>query len=135
MAKATDFEYGANKRKTVRDVKEERGIGGPPMLRGQDLPKKVNSVKIKIADIREAPGNFKSPVIIDLANPVYEREAFAVNITNLRALAVLVKMDPDEAELAELFRRVKGKTFTLHVVMVNNPSTKSLARSLFFNAE
>ncbi len=28
--------------KSIADMKQERGIGGPPMLRGQDVPRSVN---------------------------------------------------------------------------------------------
>jgi len=121
--------------KTIADIKQERGIGGPPMLRGQDLPKSVNSVKIKVATLREAPSNFKSPAIIDLEEPVHGREAFAVNITNLRALAVLLKMDPEQADFDKLAAASEGKTFTLYVGMVNNPKEKRMVRSLFFDVD
>jgi hypothetical protein len=121
--------------KSIADMKSERGIGGPPMLRGQDVPKSVSSFKIKVRELREAPANFKSPAIIELADPVHEREAFAVNITNLRALAGLVGLDPDQADFDVLANKVKGKTFTLYVSMTNNPSSKKMVRSLFFEGE
>lgn len=120
--------------KSIADVKSERGIGGPPMLRGQDIPKSVNKVKIKIKELREAPSSFKSPFIIDLAEPVHEREAFAVNITNLRALAELVGLDPETADVDVLANKVKGKSFDLYVSMTNNPSSNKMVRSLFFSA-
>lgn len=120
--------------KTIAEVKSERGIGGPPMLRGQDVPRSVSKLKIKVKELREAPQSFKSPFIIDLAEPVHEREAFAVNITNLRALATLVGLDPDTADVEVLANKIKGKTFDLHVTMTNNPSTKKMVRSLFFDA-
>ena len=56
--------------KTIGDIKSERGIGGPPMLHGSDLPQKVSSVTITVKELREAPANFNSPAIIDLAEPV-----------------------------------------------------------------
>ena len=121
--------------KSIADVKSERGIGGPPMLRGQDVPKSVTSLKIKVKELREAPANFKSPFIIDLDSPVHDREAFAVNITNLRALATLVGLDPETADVDVLANKVKGKTFTLYVSMTNNPSSKKMVRSLFFDGE
>lgn len=121
--------------KSIADMKSERGIGGPPMLRGQDVPKSVTKLKIKVKELREAPANFKSPAIIDLAEPVHEREAFAVNITNLRALASLVGLDPEQADFDILANKVKGKTFELYVSMTNNPNTKKMVRSLFFAAD
>jgi hypothetical protein len=121
--------------KSIADIKKERGIGGPPMLRGQDMPKSVTSIKIKVKELRESPANFKSPFIIDLETPVHDREAFAVNITNLRALATLVGLDPETADVDVLAGKVKGKTFTLYVSMTNNPSSKKMVRSLFFDGE
>jgi hypothetical protein len=113
----------------LRDMK--RG-GGPPMLHGEDVPRSVNKLKIKVKEIREAPEQFKSPAIIDFAEPVYERESWAVNITNLRALAELSGMDPDEADFETLANKVRGKTFDLYVSMTNNPQTRKMVRSLFF---
>ena len=121
--------------KSIADMKQERGIGGPPMLRGQDVPKSATSVKIKVQELREAPQNFKSMAIIDLAEPVHGREAFAVNITNMRALAELAGLDPEQADFDVLAKKVQGKTYTLHVTVVNNPNTKKMVRSLFFSAE
>lgn len=121
--------------KSIADVKGERGIGGPPMLRGQDVPKNLSQIKIKVKEMREAPTSFKSPFIIDLASPVYEREAFAVNITNLRALAELSGQDPESADVDKITKWIEGKTLTLHLTMTNNPQTKKMVRSLFFSAE
>jgi hypothetical protein len=106
--------------------------GGPPMLHGEDVPRSVNKLKIKIKELREAPEQFNSPAIIDLAEPVYERESWAVNITNLRALAELSGMDPDKGDFETLANKVKGKTFELYVSMTNNPQTQKMVRSLFF---
>jgi hypothetical protein len=120
--------------KTIAEIKSERGIGGPPMLHGSDLPQKVNSVTITVRELREAPANFNSPAIIDLAEPVYGKEAFAVNMTNLRRLAALVGFnDPDTADFEEVRARVvKRKKFKLAVALVNNPKIGKLTRSLFF---
>jgi hypothetical protein len=120
--------------KTIADIKSERGIGGPPMLHGSDLPQKVNSVTITVRELREAPANFNSPAIIDLAEPVYGKEAFAVNMTNLRRLAALVGFnDPDTADFQQVRERVlKRKKFKLAIALVNNPKIGKLTRSLFF---
>lgn len=120
---------------TIADVKAQRGIGGPPMLRGQDIPKTLSQIKIKVKEMRAAPDSFKSPFIIDLVDPVHGREAFAVNITNLRALAELSGQDPETADVDKVCKWVAGKTLTLHASMTNNPSTKKMVRSLFFSAE
>jgi len=120
--------------KTIRDIKSERGIGGPPMLHGSDLPQKVSSVTITVKELREAPANFNSPAIIDLAEPVYGKEAFAVNMTNLRRLAGAVGFDdPDAADFEQVRARVlKKKKFKLVVALVNNPKINKMTRSLFF---
>lgn len=121
--------------KSISDMRSERGGGGPPMLHGSDLGRTEASVKIKIKELREAPKNFNSPAIIDLAEPVHEKLAFAVNITNLRALAVLAGFNDDDADFDKVAERVKGKTFTLYKSMVNNPKTNKMTSSLFFDAE
>jgi hypothetical protein len=119
--------------KTVTEMR--RGGTGAPMLHGSDLGRTETSVKIKVKELREAPKNFNSPAIIDLAEPVHDKEAFAVNITNLRALAELHGMDPDKADFEVLQGKVKGKTLTLHKAMVNNPKTEKMTNSLFFSTE
>ena len=117
--------------KSIGDMK--KGSGGPPLLHGSDVPSKVMTVRIKVKELREAPDSFNSAAIIDLAEPVYECEAFAVNITNLKALAKLNGMDED-GDFDTLAAKVRGKSFILHVGMVNNPQTKKMVRSLFFDA-
>lgn len=106
------------------------------MLHGSELNKSEQSVKIKVKELREAPKNFNSPAIIDLAEPVHEKVAFAVNITNLRALAELAGFeDPDKVEFEKLAERVRGKSFTLYKSMVNNPKTNKMTFSLFFSPD
>jgi hypothetical protein len=119
--------------KSIADVKKERGIGGPPMLKGSDVPKNVTKFKIKIGDLREAPAVFKSPFIIDLADAVYGKEAFAVNITNLRALAEMAGLDPETADCDAIAKKMKGKTVQVYISMTNNPQSKKMVRSLFFS--
>jgi hypothetical protein len=135
LAAKRNRERGSQMGKSIADVKSERGIGGPPMLRGQDIPRAVNQVKIKVKEMREAPNSFKSPYILDLAEPVHDREAFAVNITNLRALAELSGQDAETADVDKVCKWVAGKTLTLYAVMTNNPQTKKMVRSLFFSAD
>ena len=104
------------------------------MLHGSDLPQKVSSVTITVKELREAPANFNSPAIIDLAEPVYGKEAFAVNMTNLRRLAGAVGFDdPDAADFEQVrARALKKKKFKLVVALVNNPKINKMTRSLFF---
>lgn len=105
------------------------------MLHGSDLNKSEQSVKIKVKELREAPKNFNSPAILDLAEPIHEKAAFAVNITNLRALGELVGVEGDDADFDTIAAKVKGKTFTLYKSMVNNPKTNKMTFSLFFAPE
>lgn len=121
--------------RTIADIKGEKGVGGPPMLHGSDVPKTLSQIKITVKEMREAPKTFNSLFILDLAKPVYDTEAFAVNITNLRALAVMAGQDPDTGDTERISKWVEGKTLTLHVALTNNPKTKKMVRSLFFNAE
>jgi len=121
--------------KSIAEMNKERGGGGPPMLHGSDLPRSITSVKIKVKELRAAPDNFKSMAIIDFESPVHECEAFAVNITNLRALCSLHGMDPETTDFDVLANKVKGKTLTLYVGMTNNPKEKKMVRSLFFESD
>lgn len=103
------------------------------MLHGSDLAKSVREVKIKIKELREAPKNFNSPAIIDFADEVNGKTAFAVNITNLRALAELAGFDkPDEVDFEKLRDKVNGKIFTLYKTMTNDPKKNKMVYSLFF---
>ena len=117
--------------KSVEDMRKERGGGGPPMLHGTDLNKSEYSVKIKVKELREAPKTFNSPAIIDLAEPIHEKLSFAVNITNLKALAEILGFDGD-ADFDALSAKAKGKTLTLYKTMTNNPKTNKMTYSLFF---
>ena len=120
-----------NMGKTIGDVKRERGVGGPPLLHGSDVPESATSVKVKVKDLREAPQNFKSAAILDFESPIFETEAWAVNITNLMSLAAKLGFDPpEEADFDAVAKKARGQTLTLQVVMVNNPSTGKLVRSL-----
>lgn len=121
--------------RSIADIKGEKGVGGPPMLRGQDVPRSLSQIKIKVREMREAPKTFNSLFILDLAEPVHEREAFAVNITNLRALAEMAGQDPETGDTDKIIKWVTGKTLTLYVSMTNNPKTKKMVRSLFFSTE
>lgn len=120
--------------KSIADIKKERGIGGPPLLHGSDVPRKFNSVKVTCSQLRESPKNFGSPMIMEFAKPVYNCEAMAINMTNLRALAVLSgAKKPDEADIDKLSAWCKGKQFIFHIAMVNNPQANTMTRSLFLD--
>lgn len=115
---------------SIKDEFKKKGVEGPPLLHGTDLPKNVNSVVIVVKELRTAPDNFGSIAILDLARPVYDCEAWAVNKTNLRALLEKFSVNED-AEIEELSAKMEGKKLTLNKVMVNNPQTKKMGPSLF----
>jgi hypothetical protein len=115
---------------SIKDEFKKKGADAPPLLHGSDLPAKISSVVIVVKEIRTAPDNFGSIAIIDFTKPVYEKESFAVNKTNMRAL--MEKLDiPEDAEMSDLNEELAGKKITLTKVMVNNPKTKKMGPSLF----
>ena len=119
--------------KTIEEMKAERGIGGPPLLHGSDVPTKTKSFTVVCAELREAPENFKSMGIMDFAQPVFGKAGMAVNITNLRELATITGFDePDTADFEEIAAKLKNKKLKLTVALVNNPQIKKMVRSLFF---
>ena len=123
--------------KSISSIKKERGIGGPPMLHGEDLPKTQNKIRVKIKELREAPANFKSPAILDFAEEVFGKQTMAINITNLRALARLAGSaagEEDTADFDHIAKKVKGTIINLNVGMVNDPQKGKLVRSLFVDA-
>jgi hypothetical protein len=123
------FNKGENEM-SIKDEFKKKGADAPPLLHGSDLPKKVDSVVIIVKEIRTAPDNFSSIAIIDFTKPVYEKESFAVNKTNMRAL--MEKLDiPGDAEMYDLNEELAGKKITLTKVMVNNPKTNKMGPSLF----
>lgn len=115
---------------SIRDTFKAKGVEGPPLLHGSDVPAKINTVTVVCKELRAAPDNFNSIAIMDFAKPVYECEAWAVNKTNVRALLEKFRMTED-AEIEELSAKIAGKKITLNVVTVNNPQTKKMTRSLF----
>ena len=103
-----------------------------PLLHGSDLGKKESSVVIKVKELREAPESFNSIAIIDFVEPVHEKEAWAVNKTNMRAIAEKFGFE-DDADIAFMNSKLTGKKLTLSKVMVNNPQTKKMGPSLFIS--
>lgn len=91
------------------------------LLRGSDLTHKQQTVIIRVVDVRDAPPNFKSPMIID-HHPVLDgREAFPVNITNLEILLSKVGDDPSV---------LIGRGIVLRKYLTRNPQTKQHAFGL-----
>lgn len=125
--------------KSLAELKTERGITGPPLLHGSDVPDKKKSFKVTVKLIRESPENFRSPAIMEFESPVFERDAMALNITNLRRIAILVGLvDQSDAEIdskieiEQLSKMAAGKTLTISVISVNNPQLQQNTPSLFF---
>jgi hypothetical protein len=117
--------------KTIGDINTEKGGGGPPLLKGSDVPKTVTTFKVKCRELRIAPDNFGSRAILDLDKPVYGKEAWAVNITSLRAIAIQLGFDdPNEADFDVVAKKAQGKIFTLSICTVNNPKENRMVRSL-----
>lgn len=114
----------------LSEAKAARGIGGPPMLHGSDLPVKIKSVNVTCRELREAPENFKSVMIMDFESPVYEKESWAVNVTNIKILSEKFGLG-DDPDLDDLAKKCKGKKLTLTEAMVNDPNKKKMVRSLF----
>jgi len=119
-----------NEDMSIKDTFKAKGVEGPPLLHGTDLPAKVSSVTVIVKEIRSAPDNFNSIAIMDFKTPVYECESWAINKTNMKALLEKFNLT-DEVEIEELSEKMKGKKITLTKVMVNNPQTKKPTPSLF----
>lgn len=113
---------------SMKDVFQEKG-GGPPMLHGSDVPAKQNSITIKVKELREAPKNFSGIAIVDLAEEVFGKKAWAVNKSNFRILMDKFGFD-EEAEFEDIARKVQGKKLTLSIVMVNDPTKNKFVRGL-----
>jgi hypothetical protein len=119
--------------KTMGQLRKEKGVGGPPLLKGSDIPARIQSVKITIKELREGGKDFKSPAIADLAKPVYEREAWPLNITNLRALSRVLGWEDEEfdgLDFDDLAAKAAGRTIILDVTRVNNPQTRKMVQGL-----
>lgn len=103
------------------DESLKRGGGGAALLHGSDVANK-REISIKVTDVRVAPDGFNSPIILDIV-PVNGKAAWAVNKTNIKALAKAFAVD----DLAKL----KGKSIKLLVVPTRNPKSGEMTPSLF----
>jgi hypothetical protein len=123
-----------NEMPTLGDIKKKKGKGGPPILKGGDVPAKTNSFTIKVKELREPPDNFNATALLDFAEPVFGAECMALNITNLKALAIKMGFDAndfDSVDFEDLANKAKGKKLTINMALVNNPQTKQMVRGLF----
>jgi hypothetical protein len=105
----------------MKDMLDKRGGNGAALLSGSDIPPRIKSLKITVAEIREAPEGFTAPAIIDLKTEVYGKTAWAVNKTNMKAL---IKHFGDDE------KKMRGKTIKLDVISVRNPSSGDIVPSL-----
>ncbi len=94
---------------------------GPSLLTGSDVPTGTKTVTIVVAAIRESPKEFSAPAIIDLKKPVYDKAAWAVNKTNLKAIIKIFGDDP---------QKLAGKKIKLEIISVRNPQTGDIVPSL-----
>jgi hypothetical protein len=117
---------------TFRDMFKKKQGEGKPLLHGEDVPAGKSSVTIVIGELREAPDNFGSIAIIDFEKPVYEKESWAVNKTNMRAIQEKFGFD-DEMTFEAASKRLKGKKLTLVKVKVNDPKKGKIVDSLFIS--
>lgn len=92
------------------------------LLHGSDIPKQFDGVVVKVKAIREAPANFRSPYIVDFAEPLpYGCKAWGVNWTNAEIISQKIGDD---------LEAIIGKRMFLKKVRVNNPATDEEVWSL-----
>lgn len=106
---------------SAQSTLDQRKGDAIPLLKGSDLPLKTARVKIRLREVREAPADFGSPMIADLAEPVFDRAAFPLNKTNIKHLIELLGDD---------YAKWVGKTLLLEKIRVNNPKTGRLGWGL-----
>lgn len=107
---------------SYKRVREERGPEAAPILKGSDLNKNEHTVKVKVKGVREAPKNFKSPIILDIAEN-HEKTAWCPNWTSLKNL---------EKQYGDDLDNLVGKTLPLNKVLANNPSTGKMVWTLYY---
>lgn len=113
---------GVKRMPSASQALANRGGGaGGQLLKGSDVPKAQNSVRVKIAKVRQSPNEFNAPFIVDFEKEVHNAVGWAVNKTNTKLLIELFGDNTDKWE---------GKTITLNIVNVQNPSTGKPTRSL-----
>lgn len=106
----------------LQDMLNKKGGGeGGALLKGEHIPPRLKSVTITVGEIREAPDGFFGVAIIDLKTPLYEKTAWPVNKTNMKAI---IKQFGDNE------KSLRGKKIRLDVVPVRNPSSGQMVPSL-----
>lgn len=105
---------------SMKDMLDTKG-GGSTLLKGSDIPSKVKSVTIEVAEIRATEEGWTAPAIIDFKKEVFGAMAWAVNKTNMKSL---IKLFGDDE------KKIKGKKIKLDVYTVRNPSNGEMVPSL-----
>ena len=90
-----------------------RGGDGAPLLKASELPKSKNEVTVFVHAVREAPEEWKSPLILDI-DETYGAAALALNKTQVKALVTLIDDD---------YEKWAGYEVTLSKIRVTNPTT------------
>jgi hypothetical protein len=107
---------------TLTAMLESRRSGqAGALLKGSDVPEGTATITIVIGEIRQAPEDFNAPVIVALKKPIYGKTAWVVNKTNLK---MLIKLFGDNVE------KLASKKVKLVIIMVQNPQTGEMVRSL-----
>jgi hypothetical protein len=110
---------------TLKTMLDNRSTGhAGALLNGSDVPAGTKTITIEVAGVREAPEGFNAPAIIDLKKPIYGKQAWAVNKTNLKAIIKL--FGDDDAKLV-------GRKIKLEIISVRNPQTGEIVPSLAVN--
>jgi hypothetical protein len=94
---------------------------GLALLNGSDVAVGTKSITITVAAIRESPEGFNAPAIIDFPKPMYGKQGWAINKTNLKMIIKL--FGEEEKELV-------GKKIKLEIVTVRNPQSGEMVPSL-----
>jgi hypothetical protein len=104
---------------SVRSIFEKRCA--KTLLTGSVLPEGTRFVDIEVARFYESPDGFSAPVIFVLKEAVCGKTEWAANRSNLEIIFRLFGDDDNS---------LIGKRIKLEVIMVRNPKTKELVRSL-----
>jgi len=108
--------------KTMLDNRSTGQAGA--LLNGSDVAAGTKSITIEVAGVRESPEGFNSPAIIDLKKPIYGKQAWALNKTNLKAI---IKLFGDDEQ------KLVGRKIKLEIISVRNPQTGEIVPSLAVN--
>jgi hypothetical protein len=90
------------------------GKHGDNLLKGSDIPGKIEEIKIVCTGVRTSPPGFKSPFIMAI-EPIYRKSEWAINQINTQALVSLINDD---------YEKWIGYEIVLSKYMTTNPSTK-----------